>query len=408
MRKIVFGFIFLVGLFLVQPQATAGDNSEVDSLRQDLKELRSQFNQMQQAYSQKISRMEAKIESLEAKEVTAAPVGEPTPLPGLGRPAFELPDISAIGTVVANYGNNKDDPNRNKLFLDEIELAIQGYLYPDIWANFIVALHRENDGDYDVDVEEGYIEFQTLPLIDGLSLRAGRQLIGFGKINPVHAHHWNYVDRPLVLDGYLGDHGLIGQGANFSYLMPLPFFAQLDLGAWHVDEGGHGHNGHHHGALKDETYSTRLWSSFALSSDQELEIGLSGLKSYEDHGDRAIIGGADFTYRYLGEGLRRFLYQSEFLHWTRKRSGGDVNRWGFYQHLNYRFDKYWDVGLRYDWLQEPSRTKEVNQSVSGILTRSLTETTKLRLQYQNAPRRDNHTVFLQAIFGLGPHAHPLE
>ena len=397
-------------------EASAAEAAEVSAMRRELDAMRAEITQMREFYDAKIENMRGKIEELEAGRVTAPPVpGGPTPLPGMGRPAFELPDISAVGNVIANYGTDRSDPDRNKVFLEEVELAIQGYLYPDIWANFIISLHRESDGEYEAGIEEGYIEFMSTP-IPGLSVLAGRKLVGFGKVNPVHAHHWNYVDRPAVLESYLGDHGLAGQGVNVSYLLPLPFFSQADFGVWYVDDHDHHHHHHHHDddvlGLADRTYSARLWSSFPIAEDQELEIGASGVTGYgpdhEEHEDKVWVGGLDLTYRLLGDRERRLLYQSELLFLHRQIPGETLDRWGFYKHLNYRFNRNWDAGLRFDWLETPFSERDTKYSISGIITRSLTETTKLRLQYKFDPKDIEHTVYLQAVFGLGPHAHALE
>lgn len=405
MRKIlIFLFFFLICINSTYAQ----QDTEVSKLKEELKQLQTQFNQMKQLYDEKITQMQSKIDELE-KQKTKGFIQQPTPLAGMGKPALELPDISVIGDVTGTYGDDKTDADRNKIVFKETELALQGYLYPDVRADVIAALHRHSDGEYKAELEEGYISFLKTP-IPNLSLQAGKKLLDFGKLNPRHSHHWNFVDRPLVLKSYFGDHGLAGQGANLSLLLPTPFFLQWDWGAWHVDSE-HAHSEDILG-LAQETYSTRLWSAFDLTENQELEIGLSGLKGYgahySEHKDKVKIGGVDLTYRFLGEKQKRLLFQNEFLFLDRDVPVGDLDRWGFYSLLNYRFDKYWDIGSRFDWMETPFPDMKNRYSLSGILTRSLTETTKLRLQYKYNPKEDDHTVYLQAVFGIGPHAHPLE
>jgi hypothetical protein len=406
MRKIlIFLFFFLTCINFTYAQ----QDLEVERLKEELKQLQTQFNQLKQLYDEKISQMQAKIDELE-KQKTEALTQQTTPLAGMGKPALGLPDISVIGDVTATYGDDKTDPDRNKIILKEAELALQGYLYPDVRADVFATWHRHSDdGEYKAELEEGYISFLKTP-IPNLSLKAGKKLLDFGKLNPRHPHQWNFVGRPLVLESYFGDHGLAGQGANLSFLLPAPFFLQWDLGAWHVDS----ENTHSEDilGLAQETYSTRLWSAFDLRENQELEIGLSGLKGYgahySEHKDKVKIGGVDLTYRFLGEKQKRLLFQNEFLFLDRDVPEGDLDRWGFYSLLNYRFDKYWDVGTRLDWMETPSPDMKNKYSISGILTRSLTETAKLRLQYKYDPKEDDHSVYLQTIFGIGPHAHPLE
>ncbi|MBM3254405.1 MAG: hypothetical protein FJZ16_09150, partial [Candidatus Omnitrophica bacterium] len=333
------GVVFrpLSGLFLTgfTSYVYAYEEEEVERLKNELRQLQLQFEQMKTSYDGKIKEMQIKIEELEKERVT--PIAQqPTPLAGMGKPALELPDISVIGDVVGTYGDDKTDSDRNRIILKETELALQGYLYPDVRADIIAALHRHSDdGEYKAELEEGYISFLKTP-IPNLSLKAGKKLLDFGKLNPRHSHHWNFVDRPEVLKSYFGDHGLAGQGANFSYLVPLPFFLQWDLGAWHVDSE-HTHTGDILG-LAEETYSTRLWSSFDLAENQELELGLSGIKGYgahhSEHKDKVKVGGVDLTYRFLGEELKRLIFQNEFLFLDRDVPVGDLNRWGCYSLLN--------------------------------------------------------------------------
>lgn len=405
-------FMFFLAVLAAQvgvpPEAHAREAEEAAILRKELEAMRADMSHMQEL----IIQMRGEIEDLRGKREFADSThqAEFTPLPGMGKPAFEMPDISVIGNFMGNYGTDKTDPNRNKVYLDEMELALQGYLYPDIWANFIVSLHRESDGDYEADIEEGYVDFMVIPPLPGLSAQVGKKLIGFGKVNPVHAHHWNYADRPGVLESYLGDEGLAGHGVNFSYLIPLPFFAQADLGIWYAS--GEEHDRQDMLGLAKETYSTRLWSSFALTPSQELELGFSGVMGsgpfHEDERDRAYIGGMDLTYRLLGDKDNRLLYQAETLLLRRELANETFHRWGLYQFLNYRFNKNWDAGVRFDWFETPGPEKDEEYSFSGILTRRLTESSLLRLQYKYDPRDNDHTVLLQGVFGLGPHSHHLE
>jgi hypothetical protein len=390
MKKVL---LFLLVIFTFGPSLQA---KEVLGRDEEIKELR-----------EKIRQLELRIEELAVRPL-------PTPV-DVERRALVLPDISIVGDIVGTFSDDKKKTDRNKIVARKVELSLQGYLMPGMRADVFIDLHR-HDGEYKVGLHEGYISFLQTP-IPGLGMLAGKKLIGFGKLNPRHSHHWDFVDMPMVLESYFTDHGLAGQGVNFSYLLPLPFFAQWDLGAWYIDahhkDHGHSHgHGHHHDyalELADQAYSTRLWSSFALAEAQELEIGLSGLKGYDAHDYEVKISGLDLTYRYFGPGASRWLFQNEFLFLNKEaHRKKDVDRWGFYSFLNYRWDMYWNVGLRYDWMETLSKHKKDKSSISGILTRNLTETTKLRLQYTHNLEEKNDTVFLQAIFGIGPHAHPLE
>ena len=52
----------------------------------------------------------------------------------------------------------------------------------------------------------------------------GKKLIGFGKINPLHPEQWQFVDRPILNQTFLGKASLSAEGVQLLTLLPLPFF----------------------------------------------------------------------------------------------------------------------------------------------------------------------------------------
>src|SRR5690606_343387 len=90
--------------------------------------------------------------------------------------------------------------------------------------------------------------------------------------------------------------------------------------------------------------------------------------------------------------------------------------YGFYTQINYGFRRGWVAGLRYDWVKgdmddavddggDPLHFSD-RWRLSPNLTWYPSEFSKIRLQY-NYDRReregDDHTVWLQVEFSLGPH-----
>jgi len=89
---------------------------------------------------------------------------------------------------------------------------------------------------------------------------------------------------------------------------------------------------------------------------------------------------------------------------------GTLNRDGFYSFLNYRTDKYWDFGARFDYAENAWPVISYERALSGIITHHLTETSYWRLQYKHR-NLDGKTInegWLQVSFGIGPHSHELE
>ena len=75
-------------------------------------------------------------------------------------------------------------------------------------------------------MEEAF--FRTTALRDGLTIKGGRFFSGFGYLNEVHAHAWDFVDQPLVYQAMFG--GQFRQnGVQVKWLAPTDLF--LEFGA---------------------------------------------------------------------------------------------------------------------------------------------------------------------------------
>ena len=225
-----------------------------------------------------------------------------------------------------------------------------------------------------------------------------------------------YADRPAVLNNFFGEHGLVGEGASLDYLLPLPFFVQLSIGGWSTGSGTHDEEEHAeedgHFALADRVYTSRAWASFSLGDYSELEIGGSGAfgkgPHHDEHRDEVAVMGVDITYKAWPSAYRRLFLQGEMLYLMRDLPADRISRWGFYGFSGYRFTRYWDAGLRYDWAENALPEKEPTQKFSAFITSHLTETTKVRFQYGYRLDAQIHEAVIQLIFGIGPHSHPLE
>ena len=81
-------------------------------------------------------------------------------------------------------------------------------------------------GDNEIEVEEAF--FRTTALRDGFTIKGGRFFSGFGYLNEVHAHAWDFVDQPLVYQAMFG--GQYRQnGVQVKWLAPTDLF--LEFGA---------------------------------------------------------------------------------------------------------------------------------------------------------------------------------
>jgi hypothetical protein len=137
------------------------------------------------------------------------------------------PDISAIGTFNTYTNFIKGTPEYGKLNFDipDFKLFVDGYLNPYARATFNVAFH---DGEFHG--EEIYAQIvRGLPL--DVQIKAGKYLLGFGKINTIHPHVWSFIYRPLYQQIYFGDEGFNDIGAELSFILPTgDIYTTFDLG----------------------------------------------------------------------------------------------------------------------------------------------------------------------------------
>jgi hypothetical protein len=364
------------------------------------------------------------------------------------------PDISLIGTfnTHTDFGNNA--PDKGKLIFEypSLELFIDGYLNP--YARGTADISYE-DGEFGV--EELYANVvRGLPF--DIQIKAGKFLLGFGKLNTVHAHAWQFLDRPLYHQIYFGSDGFNDVGINFSLLIPTSdFYTNLDLGVFKGDAIAKAEvPGVSTSDIKNlrgnsPVFVGRLGSFFSLSDFSNLEVGLSA--SYGVHANSSyyynlynlepvnnqslkyFYSGIDFKYKYRPDGYTALTIQGEGIIANRDVLKSNiqgfqktkVNTSGAFIFIDYLFQKQYSVGMKYDFTygiigDEPAYNtlsnddKDKTSGISGWLGYyPIEETIAVRFGVQHLffstvnrdmPNSDT-SIKLQLIFSLGPHkAHP--
>lgn len=446
--KLRYGWWAVIGLGTLA--AAAQPTNELEELRRQLRQATEVFEKTVQEHRRRIEELSRQIEALEkgapelppeATRPTTAP-GPPTEPPAPGGPPAPEPakpawrpsdpirfgtrplymDIGLVGTVAAGSSTASDvgslqlgghDPNQRGFTVQAVELNLAGAVDPYLRGNVNVSLGMDADGEIRLELEEAWLESQSLPA--NLQIRAGQMYTEFGRHNPTHLHTWAFVDAPLVNARLLGPDGLRNPGARLAWLMPVPFFSELSFGVQNSQgetaagfrySGGHGHGhgeaeaglplGYRHAdndrGLKhftDLLLSGRYAASFELSRAQTLLMGASGAfgpnASGGHHGGRTRteIYGLDLTWKWKSPRhhggfpfvawqteamLRR--YEAGAFDWDLNGNGqldpGEVldpltsrpawlpketlTDWGFYTQWLYGFRKGWVAGLRWDHL----------------------------------------------------------
>ncbi|MBL9169864.1 MAG: hypothetical protein JNN07_19155 [Verrucomicrobiales bacterium] len=495
-------WVLLLSLSGSAPIASAQSQDELQRLRQQLEKMQSEFERQQQLQREQIDALKRQIEALGSKPALPASVSPPansTSQPKPATPASEAPapqsapwkpsdpirlqkgnaylDLGLVGTMAVGGSTADDiegglqlgahDPRVRGFTLQGLEASFTGAVDPYFRAASGILFQIDSEGESSLEVEEAYLETLSLPA--NLTLRAGQFFSEFGRHNSTHPHTWTSVDSPLVSGRFLGGDGLRNLGAKLSWLAPTPFFTELSLGV----QNSHGetaasfrnsfegeayfHRLHDPGSLStigDLLFTPRLASSFNLTDQQTLLVGLSGAFGPNASGrdtDTQIYG-ADMYWKWkpadANGGFPFVSWQSEIM-LRRYQAGafdwdldGDsalnpdgseldgnsdgtpdllsretLTDYGFYTQIAYGFRRGWVAALRgdyvdrkhlalYESLYGSDQEREGRWRIAPNLTWYPSEYSKIRLQYNYDQRRDigtDHSVWMQFEFSLGAH-----
>jgi hypothetical protein len=433
----------------------------------DVAALRAEIEALKADYARRVGALEARIDQLETAPgatVAAAPAEPeqpppPAAAPARGSSAFN-PSISVI--LAGNYADLSQDPadyrfagfmpnggeigpGERSFNLGESEVTFAASVDPYFTAALTMAL----SGDGEIGVEEAF--FRTTSLPAGFSIKGGRFFSGFGYLNEIHAHAWDFVDQPLVYQAFYG--GQYGQdGVQVKWLAPTDVF--LEFGA-ETGNGGEfpgtrlGRNG-----LNGMTLFAHLGGD--LGDSIGWRAGLSWMdmdaedRAYEDVDSlgnpvvNSFTGSsqtwiADATFKWTPTRSTRrsaLKLQAEYMRRTEDGSlafdvdGADLSdsfrsvQEGWYVQGVYQFNPRWRFGLRYDELDAGNTRIGLVQDgellasdfplllpaspsrVTTMIDFSPSEFSRLRMQYAWDDARDAATdrqLLLQYIYALGAH-----
>jgi hypothetical protein len=408
------------------------------------------------------------------------------------RTAFN-PQISVIGDFVYRNSNIDEDPaavdangaargdaNRDRFSMRELEVTFQATIDPfsraDIFLSMPGVLEEfENDAaaanEQKIELEEAFISYWRLPW--GMQLKGGKFRMEVGKNNLQHGHALYGIERPDVIRNFLGGEGIREQGLSLQGQIPLDGpGTQLQLTGQIVNGEG-GEETLFAGPGSDKTLGlarARLYHD--ISDSANIDVGYSHLWGHHDPAGRfrQRVRGVDVTFRYepvSSNVYKQLILRAEYLRGDRNVPVDlpidrpvDVNGDGipddvdgdgipdgdaiddtaedfvahqqpdgFYVMAQYQWDRYWNVGYRYDETNPALRMAELatdpdpavrdraNLTVDHLhantlyLTYLTSEFNQWRLEYQNRgtnfpldnDQRSENTISAQWIFAMGPH-----
>jgi hypothetical protein len=321
------------------------------------------------------------------------------------------PDISLIGDFIGTVGRNKVAPSRS-LELHESELGIQAIVDPYARADVFISFGEEG-----VEVEEGYLTFTSLPA--GLLLKVGKMRAEFGKVNTIHNHALSSIDRPLVTNNLVGgEDGIDDAGFSLSRFFegPKNWFFQ---GTAQVFRGDSSDVFAAH-RRQDVSVVGHLRTYKDLTESTNLDLGASYARGHNELGSRFITNlyGADATLRWkpLSRAIyHSILFRNEFV-WSARDQLSPSNTFqtqhafGLYSSLDYRANRRWTVGGRFDRSGNATDARLTDKGFSTILTYWPSEFSQIRSQYRFTRYGQGvnaNELLFQVLFVMGAHgAHP--
>jgi hypothetical protein len=318
-----------------------------------------------------------------------------------------FPHLHAFGSFgdstadPANLAVGHHDPQR--------DVTLQGFepgmsLRAGMLQGFVTgAATTDADGDFDFEIEEGFLKLVELPF--GLELRGGQFFNRFGYQSALHSHGWDFVNQNLVNGRLLSEGELITRGGELSWAVPIPAMTasilSVSVGDARVEDHDHAEGEHGHGeeaefeaegAFFGDLLTGINWiNQYDIDDRHRLSGTVSSAFGENRFGRDTAIYGVGFEYLWRDRGYsaggRSLRWRSEVVYRTVDATSGhlpgeeeeeehhddehgeehhdeheddehhdDDGRFasfddiGAYSSLVYGFNEHVEVGLRGDWV----------------------------------------------------------
>jgi len=425
--------------------AAFAEDPTVQQLQQEMKAMKAQFEQMQQ----KLKQQDELIQKLSREKAAAPPVTTPAAAAAAATPASEeqlkqdvkddvmreiQPSLQAanktfpsqfnpaIGLIIDTVGSYQEIGGGNFEFRSA-EIGLSASVDP--FARGYVFINGNAD---EVEVEEAAIVTTSLPY--NLTVKGGRFFADFGRLSKFHDHDLPFVNRPVVLDEYVGGESQ-ADGLELSYLTPLDQYVTVTLGAYNkIGAENFRVNNFEPRPLNQFTYLLRPATFINLNDNNSVDVGVSWaytpkLDSYNVDGTEFLTDGKarqlvdlDVTYRYIPlaeASYRSFVWGTEVLYNRESFNVGTdtdpmfsgENAFGLYSYAEPRITRRFYPGFLFQWVQPINGQGGDTLAYSPYLTLWASEFQRLRAQYQylSAPGAHESQFFLQWTAIIGSHVH---
>ncbi len=473
---LAFCLLLLAPVHSLDVQADEASNrSEINSLKQQLhqtrlllEQMQKRLNHLEQQQGENAATAAAQMQTVKPATASAtapagqssAPVAATNPPPYAPPPAMPEQAAAPSGSASANVFNPEisavlnggyqafsQPPSgfaipgfpigdaaglgKRGLGLNESELDLASNIDNLFYGSLTVSLAPDGGAN----VEEAFL--QTLNAPFGLTLKAGRFFSGIGYLNQFHAHHDDFIDRPLpnraFLNTQFGD-----DGVQIRWLAPTDTFLELggELYSGNAFPGGGG-------AFR----GLGTWDGFMnvggdIGYSQSWKAGISylqtraiGRSAFDAAGNAvASFSGnsrlllANLVWKWAPNGNpvnKNFRFQSEFFYRHERGLFGVASpnaaylgkQFGWYAEGVYQFMPGWRVGLRHSELFANNSGASViagglldsaghrPRRDSAVIGYNNSEFSRIRLQLarDNTQSKVDYQLGLQYIMLIGAH-----
>lgn len=343
------------------------------------------------------------------------------------------PEISLNADVFGFL--DPDDPDADNFSPREFELSFQAALDPFSRAKLFVSRHaagpelvpfgeagHAHAGEDDhggIEIEEGYVEWVSLP--GNLGLKVGKFHQRFGTLNRWHAHALPFQSRSLPHLAYLGEAALAQTGVSIGWLAP---FGGGRTGTYEVTVEVTRSEHELFGESTRPSVLGQVNGFWHLSPSVDFELNASWVHgSYESERwlfDRDLYG-LELAFNWIppeltrqrGLTVRGGVMALEGLlpdeHDPAGAADPSARAVGVWSMAEARLSRSWLVGARFDRAENPHDPGETQTLFSPTLTWWQSEFVRVRLEYSRLGRFQdvpaNGLLALQVTFAMGPHRH---
>lgn len=275
----------------------------------------------------------------------------------------------------------------------------------------------EDRGKFFGELEEAYLNLHRLPY--GFEAKAGRFIHDLGLQGNLHIHDWDFTNSDLTSALFLGEEGVLTDGAELSWYYIYDNYGVVGLTLAHgqVIEAGED------AEFSNNVTSIRSTVHHYVSDFNQHFIGFTAAQGRNGFGRKSRVVGLDYTYSWSDSGSdvwnssvdTSFQIMQRNIQWQDGATRGNNDQLAILASSIYNFAENWKLSGRAEWAEgvksSGSYEEDERLRLSAALTKSFQiiedNDAKLRLQYnydeQNSSHDNDHShsLWLQFSFSFG-------